>query len=169
MSRRANEGDYEARRQVRKLEEKGFEGRKTQFGNEEENVYGAISNYVRTKVEQIHSNLNQFFADEDGHYHSVVEAETINHIRNNPMEQRRFLKTLLDARALITKYGDIVTVKVDKDKQSDNTINYIEKIQDNIKSLLDSSKLEQAETIFATDYLAKLSDNLMIQNNRIQI
>lgn len=169
MSRRANEGDYEARRQVRKLEEKGFEGRKTQFGNEEENVYGAISNYVRTKVEQIHSNLNQFFADEDGHYHSVVEAETIDHIRNNPMEQRRFLKTLLDARALITKYGDIVSVKVDKEKQSDNTINYIEKIQDNIKSLLDSSKLEQAETMFATDYLAKLSDNPMIQNNIISI
>lgn len=169
MSRRANEGDYEARRQVRKLEEKGFEGRKAQFGNEEENVYGAISNYVRTKVEQIHSNLNQFFADEDGHYHSVIEAETIDYIRNNPMEQRRFLKTLLDGRALITKYGDIVTVKVDKDKQSDNTINYIEKIQDNIKSLLDSSKLEQAETIFATDYLAKLSDNPMIQNNIISI
>ena len=169
MSRRANEGDYIAKRQINKLEEKGFEGRKAQFGNEEENVYGAISNYVRTKVEQIHSNLNQFFADEDGHYHSVVEAETINHIRNNPMEQRRFLKTLLDGRALITKYGDIVTVKVDKDKQSDNTINYIEKIQDNIKSLLDSSKLEQAETIFATDYLAKLSDNPMIQNNIISI
>ena len=169
MSRRANEGDYEARRQVRKLEEKGFEGRKAQFGNEEENVYGAISNYVRTKVEQVHSNINQFFADEDGHYHSVVEAETIDHIRNNPMEQRRFLKTLLDARALITKYGDIVSVKVDKDKQSDNTINYIEKIQDNIKSLIDSSKLEQAETIFATDYLAKLSDNPMIQNNIISI
>ena len=169
MSRRANEGDYEARRQVRKLEEKGFEGRKAQFGNEEENVYGAISNYVRTKVEQVHSNINQFFADEDGHYHSVVEAETIDHIRNNPMEQRRFLKTLLDARALITKYGDIVSVKVDKAKQSDNTINYIEKIQDNIKSLLDSSKLEQAETIFATDYLAELSDNPMIQNNIISI
>lgn len=169
MSRRANEGDYEARRQVRKLEEKGFEGRKAQFGNEEENVYGAISDYVRTKVEQVHSNINQFFADEDGHYHSVVEAETIDYIRNNPMEQRRFLKTLLDARALITKYGDIVSVKVDKDKQSDNTINYIEKIQDNIKSLIDSSKLEQAETIFATDYLAKLSDNPMIQNNIISI
>lgn len=169
ISRRANEGDYEARRQVRKLEEKGFEGRKAQFGNEEENVYEAISNYVRTKVEQIHSNINQFFADEDGHYHSVVEAETIDHIRNNPMEQRRFLKTLLDARALITKYGDIVSVKVDKDKQSDNTINCIEKIQDNIKSLIDSSKLEQAETIFATDYLAKLSDNPMIQNNIISI
>ena len=169
MSRRANEGDYEARRQVRKLEEKGFEGRKAQFGNEEENVYGAISNYVRTKVEQVHSNINQFFADEDGNYHSVVEAETIDYIRNNPMEQRRFLKTLLDARALITKYGDIISVKVDKDKQSDNTINYIEKIQENIKSLIDSSKLEQAETIFATDYLAKLSDNPMIQNNIISI
>lgn len=85
------------------------------------------------------------------------------------MEQRRFLKTLLDARALITKYGDIVTVKVDKDKQSDETINYVKGIQENIKSLIDSSKLEQAETLFATDYLAKLSDNPMIQNNIISI
>lgn len=169
MSRRANEGDYEARRQVRKLGEKGFEGKKVQFSNEEEKVYGAISDYVRTKVEQVNSNLNQFFADENGHYHSVVEAETINYIRNNPMEQRRFLKTLLDARALITKYGDIVSVKVDKTKQSDNTINYIQKIQDNIKSLINSSNLEQAETLFATDYLAKLSDNPMIQNNIISV
>lgn len=169
MSRRANEGDYEARRQVRKLGEKGFEGKKAQFGNEEERVYGAINDYVKTKVAEVHTNLNQFFADEDGHYHSVVEAETIDYIRNNPMEQRRFLKTLLDARALITKYGDIVTVKVDKDKQSDKTINYVKGIQESIKSLIDSSKLEQAETLFATDYLAKLSDNPMIQNNIISI
>ena len=169
MSRRANEGDYEAKRQVRKLGEKGFEGKKAQFGNEEERVYGAINDYVKTKVEEVHTNLNQFFADEDGHYHSVVEAETIDYIRNNPMEQRRFLKTLLDARALITKYGDIVTVKVDKDKQSDETINYVKGIQESIKSLIDSSKLEQAETLFATDYLAKLSDNPMIQNNIISI
>lgn len=169
MSRRANEGDYEARRQVRKLGEKGFEGKKAQFGNEEERVYGAINDYVKTKVEEVHTNLNQFFADEDGHYHSVIEAETIDYIRNNPVEQRRFLKTLLDARALITKYGDIVTVKVDKDKQSDETINYIKGIQESIKSLIDSSKLEQAETLFATDYLAKLSDNPMIQNNIISI
>lgn len=169
MSRRANEGDYEARRQVRKLGEKGFEGEKAQFGNEEERVYGAINDYIKTKVEEVHTNLNQFFADEDGHYYSVVEAETIDYIRNNPMEQRRFLKTLLDARALITKYGDIVTVKVDKDKQSDETINYVKGIQENIKSLIDSSKLEQAETMFATDYLAKLSDNPMIQNNIISI
>ena len=169
MSRRANEGDYEARRQVRKLGEKGFEGKKAQFGNEEERVYGAINDYVKTKVAEVHTNLNQFFADEDGHYHSVVEAETIDYIRNNPMEQRRFLKTLLDARALITKYGDIVTVKVDKDKQSDETINYVKGIQKSIKSLIDSSKLEQAETLFATDYLAKLSDNPMIQNNIISI
>ena len=169
MSRRANEGDYEARRQVRKLGEKGFEGKKAQFGNEEEIVYGAINDYVKTKVEEVHTNLNQFFADEDGHYHSVIEAETIDYIRNNPMEQRRFLKTLLDARALITKYGDIVTVKVDKDKQSDETINYVKGIQESIKSLIDSSKLEQAETLFATDYLAKLSDNPMIQNNIISI
>ena len=169
MSRRANEGDYEARRQVRKLGEKGFEGKKAQFGNEEERVYGAINDYVKTKVEEVHTNLNQFFADENGHYHSVVEAETIDYIRNNPMEQRRFLKTLLDARALITKYGDIVTVKVDKDKQSDETINYVKGIQESIKSLIDSSKLEQAEILFATDYLAKLSDNPMIQNNIISI
>lgn len=169
MSRRANEGNYEARRQVRKLGEKGFEGKKAQFGNEEERVYGAINDYVKTKVAEVHTNLNQFFADEDGHYHSVVEAETIDYIRNNPMEQRRFLKTLLDARALITKYGDIVTVKVDKDKQSDETINYVKGIQESIKSLIDSSKLEQAETLFATDYLAKLSDNPMIQNNIISI
>lgn len=169
MSRRANEGDYEARRQVRKLGEKGFEGKKAQFGNEEERVYGAINDYVKTKVAEVHTNLNQFFADEDGHYHSVVEAETIDYIRNNPMEQRRFLKTFLDARALITKYGDIVTVKVDKDKQSDETINYVKGIQESIKSLIDSSKLEQAETLFATDYLAKLSDNPMIQNNIISI
>lgn len=169
MSRRANEGDYEARRQVRKLGEKGFEGKKAQFDNEEERVYGAINDYVKTKVAEVHTNLNQFFADEDGHYHSVVEAETIDYIRNNPMEQRRFLKTLLDARALITKYGDIVTVKVDKDKQSDETINYVKGIQESIKSLIDSSKLEQAETLFATDYLAKLSDNPMIQNNIISI
>lgn len=169
MSRRANEGDYEARRQVRKLGEKGFEGKKAQFGNEEERVYGVINDYVKTKVTEVHTNLNQFFADEDGHYHSVVEAETIDYIRNNPMEQRRFLKTLLDARALITKYGDIVTVKVDKDKQSDETINYVKGIQESIKSLIDSSKLEQVETLFATDYLAKLSDNPMIQNNIISI
>lgn len=169
MSRRANEGDYIAKRQINKLEEKGFEGKKAQFGNEEERIYGAINDYVKTKVEEVHTNLNQFFADEDGHYHSVVEAETIDYIRNNPMEQRRFLKTLLDARALITKYGDIVTVKVDKDKQSDETVNYVKGIQESIKSLIDSSKLEQAETLFATDYLAKLSDNPMIQNNIISI
>lgn len=169
MNRRSHEGDYSARKKVNNLSAKGFNATRNEFQSQAEDVYYNITTYVEDKVNDITQQLNQFVEDENGHFLSVNDARTIDIIRNNPAERRRYLKTLLDARALISKYGNIASVKVDKSVDSDNTIAYIERLQNAIKQLTDTSIIEQAEKLFANDYLAKLSDNPQIQNNLISV
>jgi hypothetical protein len=168
MNRRSHEGDYSARKKVNNLSAKGFNATRNEFQSQAENVYYNITTYVEDKVNDITQQLNQFVED-NGHFLSVNDARTIDIIRNNPAERRRYLKTLLDARALISKYGNIASVKVDKSVDSDNTIAYVERLQNAIKQLTDTSIIEQAEKLFANDYLAKLSDNPQIQNNLISV
>jgi hypothetical protein len=169
MNRRSHEGDYSARKKVNNLSAKGFNATRNEFQSQAEDVYYNITTYVEDKVNDITQQLNQFVEDENGHFLSVNDARTIDIIRNNPAERRRYLKTLLDARALISKYGNITSVKVDKSVDSDNTIAYVERLQNAIKQLTDTSIIEQAEKLFANDYLAKLSDNPQIQNNLISV
>lgn len=169
MNRRSHEGDYSARKKVNNLSAKGFNATRNEFQSQAEDVYYNITTYVEDKVNDITQQLNQFVEDENGHFLSVNDARTIDIIRNNPAERRRYLKTLLDARALISKYGNIASVKVDKSVDSDNTIAYVERLQNAIKQLTDTSIIEQAEKLFANDYLAKLSDNPQIQNNLISV
>lgn len=168
MNRRSHEGDYSARKKVNNLSAKGFNATRNEFQSQAEDVYYNITTYVEDKVNNITQQLNQFVED-NGHFLSVNDARTIDIIRNNPAERRRYLKTLLDARALISKYGNIASVKVDKSVDSDNTIAYVERLQNAIKQLTDTSIIEQAEKLFANDYLAKLSDNPQIQNNLISV
>lgn len=169
MNRRSHEGDYSARKKVNNLSAKGFNATRNEFQSQAEDVYYNITTYVEDKVNDITQQLNQFVEDENGHFLSVNDVRTINIIRNNPAERRRYLKTLLDARALISKYGNIASVKVDKSVDTDNTIAYVERLQNAIKQLTDTSIIEQAEKLFANDYLAKLSDNPQIQNNLISV
>lgn len=169
MNRRSHEGDYSARKKVNNLSAKGFNATRNEFQSQAEDVYYNITTYVEDKVNDITQQLNQFVEDENGHFLSVNDACTIDIIRNNPAERRRYLKTLLDARALISKYGNIASVKVDKSVDTDNTIAYVERLQNAIKQLTDTSIIEQAEKLFANDYLAKLSDNPQIQNNLISV
>lgn len=169
MNRRSHEGDYSARKKVNNLSAKGFNATRNEFQSQAEDVYYNITTYVEDKVNDITQQLNQFVEDENGHFLSVNDARTIDIIRNNPAERRRYLKTLLDARALISKYGNIASVKVDKSVDTDNTIAYVERLQNAIKQLTDTSIIEQAEKLFANDYLAKLSDNPQIQNNLISV
>lgn len=168
MNRRSHEGDYSARKKVNNLSAKGFNATRNEFQSQAEDVYYNITTYVEDKVNDITQQLNQFVED-NGHFLSVNDARTIDIIRSNPAERRRYLKTLLDARALISKYGNIASVKVDKSVDSDNTITYVERLQNAIKQLTDTSIIEQAEKLFANDYLAKLSDNPQIQNNLISV
>ena len=168
MNRRSHEGDYSARKKVNNLSAKGFNATRNEFQSQAEDVYYNITTYVEDKVNDITQQLNQFVED-NGHFLSVNDARTIDIIRSNPAERRRYLKTLLDARALISKYGNIASVKVDKSVDSDNTIAYVERLQNAIKQLTDTSIIEQAEKLFANDYLAKLSDNPQIQNNLISV
>lgn len=168
MNRRSHEGDYSARKKVNNLSAKGFNATRNEFQSQAEDVYYNITTYVEDKVNDITQQLNQFVED-NGHFLSVNDARTIDIIRNNPAERRRYLKTLLDARALISKYGNIASVKVDKSVDTDNTIAYVERLQNAIKQLTDTSIIEQAEKLFANDYLAKLSDNPQIQNNLISV
>lgn len=168
MNRRSHEGDYSARKKVNNLSAKGFNATRNEFQSQAEDVYYNITTYVEDKVNDITQQLNQFVED-NGHFLSVNDARTIDIIRSNPAERRRYLKTLLDARALISKYGNIASVKVDKSVDSDNTIAYVERLQNAIKQLTDTSIIEQAEKLFANGYLAKLSDNPQIQNNLISV
>lgn len=168
MNRRSHEGDYSARKKVNNISAKGFNATRNEFQSQAEDVYYNITTYVEDRVNDITQQLNQFVED-NGHFLPVNDARTIDIIRNNPAERRRYLKTLLDARALISKYGNIASVKVDKSVDSDNTIAYVERLQNAIKQLTDTSIIEQAEKLFANDYLAKLSDNPQIQNNLISV
>lgn len=168
INRRAHEGDVNAYREVQFMNNNGFENVSTDYTNMSPKLYEAIDRFTSATAKKLIGDADQFYKKEDGTYASIFAPETIEMIRNNPSEQRRFQKLLLDTDSLINKYGTIFDVVVDKDENPEviDFINHIKKTIGNLRNKLNLSTLNER---FAREVVAKWSNDPNIQNGLIDI
>lgn len=168
INRRAHEGDVNAYREVQFMNNNGFENVSTDYTNMSPKLYEAIDRFTSATAKKLIGDADQFYKKEDGTYASIFAPETIEMIRNNPSEQRRFQKLLLDTDSLINKYGTIFDVVVDEDENPEviDFINHIKKTIGNLRNKLNLSTLNER---FAREVVAKWSSDPNIQNGLIDI
>lgn len=168
INRRAHEGDVNAYREVQFMNNNGFENVSTDYTNMSPKLYEAIDRFTSATAKKLIGDADQFYKKEDGTYASIFAPETIEMIRNNPSEQRRFQKLLLDTYSLINKYGTIFDVVVDEDENPEviDFINHIKKTIGDLRNKLNLSTLNER---FAREVVAKWSNDPNIQNGLIDI
>lgn len=168
INRRAHEGDVNAYREVQFMNNNGFENVSTDYTNMSPKLYEAIDRFTSATVKKLIGDADQFYKKEDGTYASIFAPETIEMIRNNPSEQRRFQKLLLDTDSLINKYGTIFDVVVDENENPEvvDFINHIKKTIGNLRNKLNLSTLNER---FAREVVAKWSNDPNIQNGLVDI
>lgn len=168
INRRAHEGDVNAYREVQFMNNNGFENVSTDYTNMSPKLYEAIDRFTSAIAKKLIGDADQFYKKEDGTYASIFAPETIEMIRNNPSEQRRFQKLLLDTDSLINKYGTIFDVVVDEDENPEviDFINHIKKTIGDLRNKLNLSTLNER---FAREVVAKWSNDPNIQNGLIDI
>lgn len=165
--RRNSEGDINAGKALQRLNEKGITSKDASVKENVNEVMSTTAEYVTITTNKILNDLEYFIMDDEGHHHSVNDSITIDLIRNNPAERRRFLKTLLDARAFVRNYRMIN--ELDIDSEDVEIRNDLRKIKEAINKLQNATIINNAETRFANEYLAKLSDNPLVQNDIISL
>lgn len=168
INRRAHEGDVNAYREVQFMNNNGFENVSTDYTNMSPKLYEAIDRFTSATAKKLISDADQFYKKEDGTYASIFAPETIEMIRNNPSEQRRFQKLLLDTDSLINKYGTIFDVVVDENENPEviDFINHIKKTIGDLRNKLNLSTLNER---FAREVVAKWSNDPNIQNGLVDI
>lgn len=168
INRRAHEGDVNAYREVQFMNNNGFENVSTDYTNMSPKLYEAIDRFTSATAKKLIGDADQFYKKEDGTYASIFAPETIEMIRNNPSEQRRFQKLLLDTDSLINKYGTIFDVVVDENENPEviDFINHIKKTIGDLRNKLNLSTLNER---FAREVVAKWSDDPNIQNGLVDI
>ncbi len=165
--RQVSEGDIEAGKALRRLHDKNIKAKDASVKLNLEEVISTSAEYVTVTTNKILNDLKYFIQDETGAYHSVNDPETINLIRNNPHERARFLKTLLDARAFVRNYRMINDLDIDSEDEA--LRRDLNKIKDAINSLRNANIINYAEERFANDYLAKLSDDPLVQKEYLSL
>ena len=168
INRRAHEGDVNAYREVQFMNNNGFENVSTDYTNMSPKLYEAIDRFTSATAKKLISDADQFYKKEDGSYASIFAPETIEMIRNNPSEQRRFQKLLLDTDSLINKYGTIFDVVVDENENPE-VIDFINHIKKTIADLRNKLNLSTLNERFAREVVAKWSNDPNIQNGLIDI
>lgn len=168
INRRAHEGDVNAYREVQFMNNNGFENVSTDYTNMSPKLYEAIDRFTSATAKKLIADADQFYKKEDGTYASIFAPETIEMIRNNPSEQRRFQKLILDTDSLINKYGTIFDVVVDENENPEviDFINHIKKTIGDLRNKLNLSTLNER---FAREVVARWSDDPNIQNGLVDI
>lgn len=168
MRKQKEQGDKDAGKQVNKIENKGIKETIDDYEKHQDEIYDAIHQYVKTKSQYLNDRINQFVKDEDGHYLSIDDSKIVDIIRNNDIARNDFLKVILETRALTDKYSDILDFNLDE-VENKNVRDNIKNIQNIIRELSINGIIARAENRFGNDFLAKLSDDPMLQNDMVSI
>lgn len=127
--------------------------------------------YVNSAVDKIlngEHGLNFFIQNpETLSYISIVDPKTLEMIRIDPKLRRTYLKTILDAKNLIDNFSSYATFKYNDDNSELKY--YVDKINEAINKLSNSSILQEAEELYVTGYLANISKNPLVSKNILSL
>ena len=165
--RRSSEGDVDAANSLKYLHDKNIVASSASVSQNTEDVVRVTAEYVQNVTEKIFNNLNYFVKDAEGITYSVADSKVIDLIRNDEAARNKFLKTLLDARALVKQFS--IINELDVDSEDETTRLFLKKIKDSINKLQNATIIANAENKFANEFLAKLSNNPRIQDGTISV
>ena len=165
--RRSSEGDVDAANSLKYLHDKNIVASSASVSQNTEDVVRVTAEYVQNVTEKIFNNLNYFVKDAEGITYSVADSKVIDLIRNDEAARNKFLKTLLDARALVKQFS--IINELDVDSEDETTRLFLKKIKDSINKLQNATIIADAERKFANEFLAKLSNNPRIQDGTISV
>ena len=167
----SNDGDVFAERYVQQMSKQSIESNKKSISDNLENVTISTAEYVSSTVDSIlngENSLNLFTQDPDtGSYLKITDPKVIELIRESPRLRRKYLQTLLKAKHLIDTYESFANANYGEDNETLKY--YISKINKEIEKLSKSPILKEAEELYVTGYLAKISTNPNIKNDIISL
>lgn len=163
--------NLDAERYERQMSHRSIESNRKSITTNIENVVISSAEYVASSVDRIlngENGLNMFTQDPvTGTYLKITDSKVLDLIRESPALRRKYLKTILQARHLIDTFKTLDVVKYDTNEE--NLKYYVDKINSEIKKLSESSILKEAEELYVTGYLAKITNNPNITNNIISL
>lgn len=165
--RQVSEGDRKAGDTIRRLEGKDIVAEAPSVETHLDEIIPTTAEYVQSTVNTILNDLEYFIQDEDGKWYNINSPETIDLIRNNPETRKRFLKTILDARAFVKNYRLINELDIDSEDEAIRPA--LRKIKEYTNKLQNATSIVKAEEQFALNYLSKLSTNPLIQGDIISM
>lgn len=172
IRRKARQGDEQSQKYIRQVNKKDIHSTTAQsVQNNMNDVVVSTAEYVTTTVENLlngeHS-LNYFCKDlVTGENCSISSSQALALIKKSPEMRRKFLKNLLDAQHLIQTYSSFGTFKYTDDEKDFEF--YINKINEAIKKLENSSLLQDAERLYMNEYLPSISTNPMLQDRMMSL
>ena len=162
------EGNETSRRTVHTLE--NIDG-KTAITSDEAFVLSAqaVATNVKLRVESLlngPSSINNFIKIGD-RYVSIDNPEVFNRIKTDAVLRRKWLKTILDARALIYHYNPYLAF--DYTDENPEVREATSKIRNAVKKLTDNEILARSEELLVKNYLDKVSDNPTVRANLVSV
>ena len=124
--------------------------------------------YVSRVSERVLNDLKYFIKDPNSDdWLAVTDSEVAPIIRNDAEVRRRYIKTILDAEAVVENF-DLIT-RMDIKSEDPDIQNALTIIRDRINDLKNDNTINTAKELFANEYLGKISTNPLIQRDILNI
>ncbi len=163
FSRRKSEGDIEAAKALKFLQDKQITGSAPSVRANVKDVIQTTAEYIEGTVNTLSTDMKYFITDDNKQTFAINTPEAIAAIKSKPVVRQRFLKTILDARALVKNFAIIDNLNIDSEDESIRS--FLKRIKKKIGELQNSTIIADTEKLFANEYLAKLSKDPLIQQN----
>lgn len=164
---RATNGDQHAAKILEFLNNKDISSRTASVEIHLDDIIPLTADYVTNKVNDILTNINAFVTDDDNNMMAISDPKVIDTIRNDKVARNKFLKTILDARALVKNYA--IINELDINAEDESMRKSLTAIKQAINDLQNNTTILTAEQLFATNFLSKLSTNPLIQQDIISV
>ena len=163
FSRRKSEGDIEAAKALKFLQDKQITGSAPSVQANVKDVIQTTAEYIDGMVNKLSTDMKYFIKDDNMQAFAINTPEAIAAIKADPVVRQRFLKTILDARALVRNFAIINELDIQSEDESIRL--FLNRIKEKISELQNATIIADTEKLFANEYLAKLSKNPLIQQD----
>lgn len=167
FSRRKSEGDIEAAKALKFLRDKQITGSAPSVQANVKDVIQTTAEYIDGMVNKLSTDMKYFIKDDNMQAFAINTPEAIAAIKADTNVRQRFLKTILDARALVRNFAIINELDI---QSEDGAIRpFLNRIKEKINELQNATIIADTEKLFANEYLAKLSKNPLIQQDILSV
>ena len=167
FSRRKSEGDIEAAKALKFLQDKQITGSAPSVQANIKDVIQTTAEYVDGMVNKLFTDMKYFIEDDNKKPFAINTPEAIATIKAKPAVRQRFLRTILDARAIVKNFAIINEIDIESEDEAIRS--FLKKIKKKIGDLQNATIIADTEKLFANEYLAKLSKNPLIQQDILSV